>query len=426
MKIRTILPLALVAALLTGCAEDEATALDVGGEPMTFCIAQDAQTRAVNLAGNAWEGGEEVAVSIGGTVKKYVVGSDKTTLSPTSGVTPFTWSNKTETKTVTAWYPYAATKPAVTVPADQSTDAKLRDAIMLEATLSGVTYGTTAALPFTHRTAKVTINPYDADNGNVMQAAATVTLKNLSGVSSGTTVTPKKNSDNSYTAIIAPQSIAASTVFATIGYNSITWNYKPGATTFSAANAYTYNVSWSRVISYTAPTLRTGLTFNGNSSNVSGSAQNLVNAGSVTHGTIYYSTNGGSSWSTSLPKGTNAGSYTVHYKVEPDAGYSGGVGSTSLGSTTIAKSNGWVTLSSYSSTGWNTAKRKEVTITATHHGGTLTGSSPTSFISVSVSGNNVTITKLRLVSADPPRNITITSAATTNYNAASATYTCNQ
>ena len=426
MKFRTILPFALVLVLLTGCAEDEAATLDVGGEPMTFCIAQDAQTRAVNLAGNAWEGGEEVAVSIGSTVKKYVVGSDKTTLSPASGVTPFTWSNKTETKTVTAWYPYAATKPVVTVPADQSTDAKLRSAIMLEANVTNAPYGA-IALTFTHRTAKVTINPHDADNGNVMQAAATVTLKNLSGVSSGTTVTPKKNSDNSFTAIIAPQSIAASTVFATIGYNSITWNYKPGATTFAAANAYTYNVSWSRVITYTAPTLRTGLTFNGNSSNVSGSAQNLVNAGSVTHGTIYYSTNGGSNWSTSLPQGTNAGTYTIHYKVVPDEGYSGGVGSTSLGSTTIAKANGWVTLSSYSSSGWWSTGQKNITITVTHHGGTLSYTKTTAtmdLITVSISGNSVTISKTK--TRYGRGTVTITSAATTNYNAASATYTCNQ
>ena len=122
MKFRTILPFALVAALLAGCAEDDAADIGGGrqaggaGEPVALTIAPDAQTRAVNLTGTAWEGGEEVAVSIGGTVKKYVVGADKTTLSPASGVTPFTWSGKTETKTVTAWYPYADTKPAVTVP----------------------------------------------------------------------------------------------------------------------------------------------------------------------------------------------------------------------------------------------------------------------------------------------------------------------
>ena len=249
MKIRTILPFALILALLTGCAEDEATTLNVSGEPMTFCIAQNAQTRAVNLAGTAWDGGEEVAVSIGGEVKKYVVvynSMGNALLQPASGVTPFTWSSKTETKTVTAWYPYADTKPAVTVPANQVTEAKLRAAIMLEATVSGVTYGTTAALPFTHRTAKVTIRPLDADNGNVMQADAIVTLKNLSGVSDGLTrISPLRNADNSYTAIIAPQTIADGTVFASISNVDNTWNYKPGATTFAAASAYTFNVSYS-------------------------------------------------------------------------------------------------------------------------------------------------------------------------------------
>ena len=187
----------------------------------------------------------------------------------------------------------------------------------------------------------------------------------------------------------------------------------------------TINAQWN--ITYTAPTLRTGLTFNGNSSNVSGSAQNLVNAGSVTHGTIYYSTNGGSSWSTSLPKGTNAGSYTIHYKVEPDAGYSGGVGSTSLGSTTIAKANGWCELSSYSSSGWK-SKHQSVTITITHHGGTLSNSvtnNGNANLNVSLSGNSVTISNSSIIK-NAYGTVTITSAATTNYKAASATYTCNQ
>ena len=249
MKIRTILPFALILALLTGCAEDEATTLNVSGEPMTFCIAQDAQTRAVNLAGNDWEGGEEVAVSIGGVVKKYVVdATDHSKLSPAPGVTPFIWTSKTETKTVTAWYPYAATKPAVTVPANQVTEAQLRAAIMLEATVSGVTYGATAALPFTHRTAKVTIRPLDMGNANAMHADVIVTLKNLSGVSGGLTrISPLRNADNSYTAIIAPQTIAAGTVFATIDDPDHKWDYKPGATTFAAASAYTYNVSYALV-----------------------------------------------------------------------------------------------------------------------------------------------------------------------------------
>ena len=196
--------------------------------------------------------------------------------------------------------------------------------------------------------------------------------------------------------------------------------------TMSDANQ-TINVQWSELITYTAPTLRTGLTFNGNKNNVSGSAQNLVNAGSVSHGTIYYSTNGGSSWSTSLPTATNAGSYTVYYKVEPDAGYSGGIGPTSLGSTTIAKANGWCELSSYSSSGWQAGlKQKTEKISVTHHGGTLTATSSVSGIKVSISGDEVTIFRGAVDVVITPATVTITCAATTNFNAKSATFTCNQ
>lgn len=254
MKIRTILPFALVAALLTGCAEDDAADIGGGrqaggaGEPVALTIAPDAQTRAVNLTGTAWEGGEEVAVSIGGTVKKYVVGADKTTLSPASGVTPFTWSGKTETKTVTAWYPYADTKPAVTVPADQSTEDKFRAAFMLEATVSGVTYGTTAALTFNHRTAMVTINAYDLKDGWLK--GDLVLLTNLSGVSSGTTIkTYKRTITGDYDyfyALVAPQTVAANTSLLTICRGGDVWTYKHNAAVNLQAGGYesiaiTYN-----------------------------------------------------------------------------------------------------------------------------------------------------------------------------------------
>jgi len=57
----------------------------------------------------------------------------------------------------------------------------------------------------------------------------------------------------------------------------------------------------------TAPTAKTGLIYNG-------SAQELINAGSTTGGTVQYSTDG-TNYSATVPTGTNAGSYTVHYKV---------------------------------------------------------------------------------------------------------------
>ena len=62
----------------------------------------------------------------------------------------------------------------------------------------------------------------------------------------------------------------------------------------------------------TAPAPNTGLKYNGN-------AQELVTAGSgVTGGTLQYSLSSGTGFSTAIPKGTNAGSYIVYYKVVGD------------------------------------------------------------------------------------------------------------
>ena len=60
-----------------------------------------------------------------------------------------------------------------------------------------------------------------------------------------------------------------------------------------------------------------GLTYNGN-------AQELISRGETDDGTIVYSlTNNGEDWSPEIPKATNAGTYTVYYKIVPDANHSG-------------------------------------------------------------------------------------------------------
>lgn len=52
----------------------------------------------------------------------------------------------------------------------------------------------------------------------------------------------------------------------------------------------------------------------------------LSDGGSTSDGTIVYSlTNNGEDWSAEIPKATNAGTYTVYYKIVPDANHSGTV-----------------------------------------------------------------------------------------------------
>ena len=82
----------------------------------------------------------------------------------------------------------------------------------------------------------------------------------------------------------------------------------------------------------TAPTAKT-LTY-------TGSAQELVNAGSATGGTLEYSLDG-TAYGTAIPKGTDAKTYTVYYRVTADANHND-VAAASI-SVTIGKANATVT-----------------------------------------------------------------------------------
>ena len=80
----------------------------------------------------------------------------------------------------------------------------------------------------------------------------------------------------------------------------------------------------------TAPAVKTNLTYNG-------SGQALVTGGQVSHGSISYSIDNGSTWLSGIPTGTNAGTYTVYYKVTGTNGNYADIGKTKVGDVTIAK-----------------------------------------------------------------------------------------
>ena len=211
--------------------------------------------------------------------------------------------------------------------------------------------------------------------------------------------------------------------------NDIYYTKTVSGITFVNAQYYTVTVGMTQVLpecSYTAPSLVSGtLTYNT-------SAQALVTGGSATNATIYYSTDGGTNWSTSAT-GTNAGNYTVYYKVVPNDGYAGGVESTLLGTKTINKANGTCSLSSTSSSGWMSYSSKSVNVTVANHGGNLSysksggGGSQNLSVSFGGSGTSRTMTLSKgsgIAAGCYDVTVTVTCAETTNYKAASATYTC--
>ena len=250
MRIR-FFALAALALLLGACTQDEAGFLPEGAEgtPIVF-TATGLNPAATAIAGTRapvdgnWEGVQSVAVLMDGMVKTYDV--TPTTADPTSATLtstdPYYWTNHKDI-TVTAWWPYTAgetTPPAVKVKANQSTQKDFEGSDLIVADGQTVTYGS-PTLRFTHRTARVTIVLTDYTEG-----LASVRLTGLSTEGGNPAeITPYDKGSNTYTALVAPQSVAAGTTFITSTFtNGKVFVYKmKNAADWQAGGEYTYTVS---------------------------------------------------------------------------------------------------------------------------------------------------------------------------------------
>ena len=276
--------LALLFAL-AACTQDEAGFLSEGAEgtPIVFtatglnpAATATAGTRAP--ADGNWTGVQSVAVLMDGTVKTYNVTPstvDLTSATLTS-TDPYYWTNHNDI-TVTAWWPYTAgetTPPAVKVKANQSTQKDFEGSDLIVADGQTVTYGS-PTLRFTHRTARVTIVLTDYTEG-----LASVQLTGLSTEGDNPDIiVPYSKGSNTYTAIVAPQNVAAGTAFITCTFtNGKTFVYKmKNATDWQAGGEYTYTVSL-------AAAKDPGYTIEGNGSYTVTSADGLMNVAELVNG----------------------------------------------------------------------------------------------------------------------------------------------
>ena len=250
MRIR-FFALAALALSLAACTQDEAGFLPEGAEgtPIVF-TATGLNPAATAIAGTRapadgnWTSVQSVAVMMDGTVKTYNV--TPSTADPTSATLtstdPYYWTNHNNI-TVTAWWPYTAgetTPPAVKVKANQSAQKDFEGSDLIVADGQTVTYGS-PTLRFTHRTARVTIVLTDYTEG-----LASVQMTGLSTEGDNPDIiVPYDKGSNTYTAIVAPQSVAAGTTFITCTFtNGKTFVYKmKNATDWQAGGEYTYTVS---------------------------------------------------------------------------------------------------------------------------------------------------------------------------------------
>ena len=285
---RTIIHTSAAIALLLGiaaCTQDEAGFLQEGAEgtPIVFTATglNPAATAIANTRSTVdgdWEGVQSVAVLMDGTVKAYDV--TLTTADPASATLtstdPHYWTNRKDI-TVTAWWPYTAgetTPSAVKVKANQSARKDFEGSDLIVADGQTVTYGS-PTLRFTHRTARVTIVLTDYTEG-----LASVRLTGLSTEGGNPDIiVPYDKGSNTYTAIVAPQSVAAGTTFITCTFtNGKTFVYKmKNATDWQAGGEYTYTVSL-------AAAKDLGYTIESNGSYTVTSADGLMNIAKLVNG----------------------------------------------------------------------------------------------------------------------------------------------
>ena len=285
---RTTIHISAAIALLLGlaaCTQDEAGFLPEGAEgtPIVFtatglkpAATAIASTRAP-VDGN-WEGVQSVAVLMNGMVKTY--NATPSTANPTSttltSTAPHRWTNHNDI-TVTAWWPYTegeTTLPAVKVKANQSAQKDFETSDLIVADGQTVTYGS-PTLRFTHRTARVTIVLTD-----YTEESMGVQLTGLSTEGGNPAeIIPYDKGSNTYTALVAPQSVAAGTTFITCTFaDAKTFVYKmKNAADWQAGGEYTYTVSL-------AAAKDPGYTIEGNGSYTVTSADGLINVAELVNG----------------------------------------------------------------------------------------------------------------------------------------------
>ena len=252
MKRTTIHISAALALLLgfTACTRDEAGFLPEGAEgtPIVF-TATGLNPAATATAGTRapvdgdWEGVQSVAVRMDGTVKAYDVTptTDRTGAMLTSD-DPHYWTNHDDI-TVTAWWPHTegeTTPPAVVVRADQSSPTDFEGSDFISAENQPVSYGN-PTLRFTHRTARVTVILTDYTEERMFVRLTGLSTENGNPAE----IAPYDKGGDTYTALVAPQSVATGTAFITCKFtNGKIFVYKmKNDAEWKAGEEYTYTVS---------------------------------------------------------------------------------------------------------------------------------------------------------------------------------------
>ena len=208
------------------------------------------------------------------------------------------------------------------------------------------TSGFSTTIPTETNAGNYTVYYYAAESANYNQSATDSILVTIAKANGSVTTAPtaKSLTYNGETQTLANAGSGTGTMYYSLNSSSGFSTTIPTGTNATSYTVYYYaaessnykqsatgNVSVSigkADPTYTAPTAKS-LTY-------SGSSQVLLNAGSTSDGTIQYSSDN-SSWSTTIPTGTNANTYTSYWRIVGDSNHKDKA-SASI-STTIGKAN---------------------------------------------------------------------------------------
>ena len=240
----TALLCAMAAIGLAACTQDELTdgTLPEGKYPLvinaTGLQTATLDTRAT-VDGN-WDGVNSVAVQVGDEVKEYFVDAttDPTKATLSNDTDPFYWD--ATTMTVSAWHPYGATMPEVVVQKDQSIADNFAASDFISAKDEVSIDNPT--LVFSHRTARVRVILKGDEITSV--DGATVSLIDLTTEGGNpAAISAYKSADNTFEALLRPQTISANVPFIQVVLNGETYSYGLAEDiTLEANHRYTYNV----------------------------------------------------------------------------------------------------------------------------------------------------------------------------------------
>ena len=239
---------------LTACTQDELTdgTLPEGKYPLVI-NATGLQTAALDTRSPVdgdWKDVERVAVQVGDEVKEYSVeatGPDYATATLSRETFPFYWN--APTMTVSAWcsYSYSEVMPDVVVRENQSRVVDFANSDYISAENQTVSIDD-PTLVFSHRTARVKVI-LKVGNDITSLEGATVSLIGLTTeYNNPATITPYNSDENTFEALLRPQTISAHEPFIQVVLKGETYSYGlEEGIELEANHCYTYNVTVSEL-----------------------------------------------------------------------------------------------------------------------------------------------------------------------------------